>query len=142
MDQDYIPNYAVNIHVPEEADLKYEGEVIDATAEATWDFIEQTRNAEGYDYYVHGHPGVAIEVHLPSYYEGAENVEIVRDMDDLEISPEDVETENKTVNVHIDTPDIVEDVKAPGVPGVPNGVPGVPNVNINAPGVPNVNVHI
>merc|ERR1712054_635377 len=121
--------------VPEEADLKYEGEVIDATAEATKDFIEQTRNAEGYDYYVHGHPGVAIEFHLPSYYEEAKNVEIVRDMDDLEISPEDVETENKTVNVHIDTPDIVEDVKAPGVPGVPN-------VNINAPGVPNVNVHI
>merc|ERR1712054_294333 len=103
--------------VPEEADLKYEGEVIDATAEATKDFIEQTRNAEGYDYYVHGHPGVAIEVHLPSYYEGAENVEIVRDMDDLEIFPENVE--------------------APGVPGVPNGVPGVPN---GVPGVPNVNI--
>lgn len=124
---DYIPYYAAEIHVHDgdnEVNLNYDGEVLDG--EEVPDFVTEKSDDMAYDLYIHGHEDVPINIHLPVEYEAREDVTIIKDMDLLEpvgsLDVEDIETENRSVNVHVSTPN-------------------VPNVNVNVPGVPNVNVH-
>jgi len=120
---DYIPNYMAEVHIHDgdnDVNVNYDGELLEG-GEAP-DFVTEKSDDMAYDIYIHGHEDVPINIHLPIEYEARDDVTIIKDMDLLEPNPEDLETEDKSVNVHVSTP-------------------SVPNVNVNVPGAPNVNVH-